>query len=43
MKAVYIAAGFAAVGLGTWLVAIIVNGVRNRIRIVNERKRRTIK
>lgn len=40
MKAVYITAGFAIVGLCTWLSVILINGVRRRINVVTEAKRR---
>jgi hypothetical protein len=43
MRGVYIVGCLAGVGLATWLAIIIINGVRNRIKIVNERKRRSIK
>lgn len=34
MKAVYVTAGFAAVGLGVWVCIILINAMRKRIAIV---------
>lgn len=43
MKGVYVLAALVGLGLGTWVTVIIINGVRTRIKTVNERKRRAIK
>lgn len=39
MKAVYILAGIIAVLLGGYLAFIIIEGVRKRIKIVNDKKK----
>lgn len=38
MKAVYVTAGFAIVGLSIWVAVILINGVRKRIATVNRRR-----
>lgn len=38
MKAVYVTAGFAVVGLGTWVCVILINGMRKRIETINRRR-----
>lgn len=34
----YIIAGLAGIALGTWVCIIVINGVRERIKNVNQRK-----
>jgi hypothetical protein len=42
-RGVYAIGALVGIGLGTWVVIIIVNAARKRMQVINERKRRSIK